>query len=328
MIILSCGKSGEEPASNWDKFSYQEYPSIHKNLVVWQDNRNGNWDIFLYDINTGKETQLTSDPSDQTEPKIYGNYVVWLDNRHGDNTAAIYLFDITSFSERVISKETANNPDYESYDYSDLSICGRYVAWIRHVHGQKPRFDVILYDIDEGLLLNLTENEDGKLKGRPVVFSNTVCWTYGSYIVCYNIDTGQKTLFDMAPINIGRLDVYKNTIALEGNTNGNTDIYLFNLSNEQLLQLTTEPHGQENPHIYGSIVVWEDKRFTDNPLELGNIGMLDLNKMEEKIIDKSEYAQFSPDIWGNYIVWTDFREWSDIYLYNISTGGVKRISPI
>jgi beta propeller repeat protein len=49
--------------------------------VVWQDNRNGNWDIFGYRISTGQEQALVTEPHDQITPNVHDELVVWLDSR-------------------------------------------------------------------------------------------------------------------------------------------------------------------------------------------------------------------------------------------------------
>jgi len=61
---------------------------VWENILVWEDNRNGNWDIFAYDMKTCQEFQVTSDLSNQLNPAIHGNMVVWQDYRNG--TADIY----------------------------------------------------------------------------------------------------------------------------------------------------------------------------------------------------------------------------------------------
>ncbi|OHB73547.1 MAG: hypothetical protein A2Z25_12460 [Planctomycetes bacterium RBG_16_55_9] len=61
----------------------QTDPDIDENIVVWQDNRHGNWDIFGYNLTTRREFQITDDRNDQTRPAISGNVVVWQDNRDG-----------------------------------------------------------------------------------------------------------------------------------------------------------------------------------------------------------------------------------------------------
>jgi beta propeller repeat protein len=59
-------------------------PDIDHNIVVWQDNRNGDWDIYGYNLTTRQEFQITDEPHDQTNPAISGNMVVWEDSRNGN----------------------------------------------------------------------------------------------------------------------------------------------------------------------------------------------------------------------------------------------------
>jgi len=63
----------------------QWYPAISGNIIVWQDDRNGNWDIYGYDISTQTEFQITTNTADQTSPAISGHTVVWEDKRHGQS---------------------------------------------------------------------------------------------------------------------------------------------------------------------------------------------------------------------------------------------------
>jgi len=65
--------------------SSQTNPDIDGNIVVWQDYRNNNWDIFGYNLTTQKEFQITDDSHDQTNPAISGNVVVWQDYRNGNS---------------------------------------------------------------------------------------------------------------------------------------------------------------------------------------------------------------------------------------------------
>jgi beta propeller repeat protein len=62
----------------------QTNPDIDRNIVVWQDNRNGDWDIYGYNLTTRQEFQITDEQHDQTNPAISGNVVVWEDSRDGN----------------------------------------------------------------------------------------------------------------------------------------------------------------------------------------------------------------------------------------------------
>jgi beta propeller repeat protein len=60
--------------------------------IVYDDNRDGNWNIYMTDRATGVETRLTDEPHDQTSPVIRGDYVIYFDNRNG--SPDIYLLSL------------------------------------------------------------------------------------------------------------------------------------------------------------------------------------------------------------------------------------------
>jgi len=68
----------------------QTSPDVENGVIVWQDNRNGNWDIYAYDLNVKKEKAICTDKGDQTEPRIKTGRIVWTDNRNGDKDIYIY----------------------------------------------------------------------------------------------------------------------------------------------------------------------------------------------------------------------------------------------
>lgn len=56
---------------------------IYGGKIVYDSHLGENWDIYMYDINTGKDVKLTSEPHDQLKPMIFRNRVAYLDNRNG-----------------------------------------------------------------------------------------------------------------------------------------------------------------------------------------------------------------------------------------------------
>ena len=59
-------------------------PRISGDLVVWWDGRNGDRDIYGYDLSRKVEFRITTEDGDQDEPDVSGNLVVWTDHRGND----------------------------------------------------------------------------------------------------------------------------------------------------------------------------------------------------------------------------------------------------
>jgi beta propeller repeat protein len=87
--------------------SMQWMPKIYGDHIVWQDNRNGNWDIYMYTISSATETRLTSEAIDQVLPSIWGDNVVWQE-RGTDGFWYIVHHDLrTGLSRRIVRTEVS-----------------------------------------------------------------------------------------------------------------------------------------------------------------------------------------------------------------------------
>ena len=85
---------------------------IYGNTIVWTDWRNGNADIYIYNLSTKTEIHTTN-KSDQINPAIYGSKVVWEDHRNGEYSSDIYLQDLsTKVQTRITTGGTASDPAY------------------------------------------------------------------------------------------------------------------------------------------------------------------------------------------------------------------------
>lgn len=74
-------------------------PDIYEHIVVWQDNRNGNWDIYGYNLITRTEFRITDHTANQTGPTVGGGYVAWMDARSGINAIYAALLDGPSVAD-------------------------------------------------------------------------------------------------------------------------------------------------------------------------------------------------------------------------------------
>ena len=90
LVVASCGQSAistkyvaEELAICTDAADQFE-PAVSGDIVVWIDERNGNKDIYGFNLATDTEFAVCTDPADQLEPAISGDIVVWTDERNGN----------------------------------------------------------------------------------------------------------------------------------------------------------------------------------------------------------------------------------------------------
>ena len=85
-------------------FAYE--PAIHGNRIVYSTTRNGNTDVYMYDLSTKKETQTTNSPDAQRSPATYGNRIVWQDDGGEDDgftNHGILMHDIPTNKKMRIS---------------------------------------------------------------------------------------------------------------------------------------------------------------------------------------------------------------------------------
>jgi len=87
-------------------------PDISGDWVVYSDARNGNPDIFAYQISTAIERQITSNPGSQGTPFISGNLIVWEDRRNWNGQTNIkvqgvdiYGYDLSTGLEFAVSAD-------------------------------------------------------------------------------------------------------------------------------------------------------------------------------------------------------------------------------
>jgi len=59
-------------------------PHIDGNLITYESNISGNWEIYVYRIAQGDTFQITSQPNDQRLNDLHGNLVAYVDARNGN----------------------------------------------------------------------------------------------------------------------------------------------------------------------------------------------------------------------------------------------------
>jgi beta propeller repeat protein len=96
--------------------SSSKNPDIYENIILWQDDRGGDWEIYIYDINNPVSggTPLFTWEGDQIEPAIYGDIMVFSDEKPGNTSFNIYMYDFVSEVLTPLTDDTdgdQRNPD-------------------------------------------------------------------------------------------------------------------------------------------------------------------------------------------------------------------------
>ena len=105
----------------------QYNPDIYDNNIVWHDQRNGNWEIYIYDISTKTEKRLTYEKQHSFCPKIDKNKVVYYyHDRYTDYWSA-RLYDLDTEEQTIIGERTFGD--------SHPDVYGERIVWISRENG-------------------------------------------------------------------------------------------------------------------------------------------------------------------------------------------------
>lgn len=151
------------------------------------------FDIYAYDITSGKEIPVAKATSGHHWPAIHGDTVVWTDNRNSpardtrkagcsncaDNPFDIYVYDFTTGQETLL---------HASGHYNGTpSIHGQYVVWQEFYAEGKSR--IKLLDRTTGQQRTLAEA--GRFEATPSVSDNYVVWSVRLTCDVVGPDTGR-----------------------------------------------------------------------------------------------------------------------------------------
>jgi beta propeller repeat protein len=231
--------------------SYQAWPAIYGGRIVWEDDRNGNYDIYMYDLRsiTIQEFQITVNTANQRFPAIYGDRIVWEDNRNGNWD--IYMGDLAAGKETQITTNTATQvwP----------AIWEDRIVWTDDRNGN---WDIYMYNIATSIETQVTTNTANQ--SFPAIHGDRIVWQddrSGNWnIYMYDIATGIETQITYdASAQVGPM-IYGDRIVWRDERNANYDIYMYDVITGIETPITTDPASQDWPAIYENRIVWEDYR--------------------------------------------------------------------
>ena len=199
-------------------------------LVVWEDRRSGDADVYGYDVTTGHAFIVCNASSQQVAPRISGDWVVWQDNRNGNWD--IYGATIDPATDTV---GPATPICTEAHDQIQPDVSGDTVVWSDTRYGDHVVF----------------------------AYNRTADYTFGINLSDTAQDQEQPAVWT-GPNGTGTI-VWRDT--RNAATSG-TDIYGFDLQTSREFAVCTATGDQSAPAVDQDLVVWNDARTAAHKLDV------------------------------------------------------------
>ena len=204
-----------------DRFHGADYIDIYGNIVVWSDGRNGSShpEIFIHDLTTGREHQITDGGCCVGESRIWDNRIVF--QNFASTRRNIFMYDVgTGTTTRIATSVYAQYLP---------AIQGDRVVWIDARHDPCGYFacnpDVYYADLSTGEVHAATT--EGSLQRSPDIYGNIVVW--------------DDLRNDPRPNDFRPGDQ-------------EMDIYLYNIRTSEERQVTNFPGMEGKPRVWGDKV--------------------------------------------------------------------------
>lgn len=290
----------------------QAYPAIYGNIIVWEDFRESDAHIYMYDLSTGIETRVPSSFTIQYKPEIYGDIIIWNDMR--EEGMRIFMYDLLTGSEAKVSQNEGPSHAMAPNIYGDI------IVWYDSRNWESGHYDIYMCNLSTGEETPVCTDPADQV--CPAVYGDIIVWmdyrNGNSDIYMYNLLTGEETPVCTNPAYQSFPEVYGNVIVWEDNRDGNVDIYMYDLSTETETPVTTQSVDQYDPSIWGDTIVWTDRRNAVMNYNY-DIYMYDLSTGIETQVTTNPASQADPAVYGDIVVWIDNRNGNiDIYMAEIS----------
>ena len=271
----------------------QQYPRISGTKVVWQDQRNGVWDIYLKDTAGGAATMIPGAGAEREHPVIDGNMVVWQDRRGGG--WEIYGYNLNTNQEFAVATGSG--------DKERPVISGDWVAWQDR---RNNNWDIFAKNITTSETIQVTSHERDQL--HPALYGTTLVWEdyrHGPAEV-YAYDLNNRVERQMATSSVDLLApvIFDTLTAWADRRNGQSDIYI-TTPLRSAIRMTYGAGDHSQPALNNDLLVYTDyESSADDP----NLSFRIISSGAGGRLISDPARQEEPAAGDGVVVWQDNRD--------------------
>ena len=134
-IYLSGLETGVPQRLTTNTFG-QYNPTIYGNWIVWQDNRNGQTDLYGFDLLRNREVRITSSPENEITPRLEGPWILTMEDSLGAGTGNGRLISLPS----LVSVPVTRTPTLKAWP----ALADGRAVWLETISNQASVVSVTL----------------------------------------------------------------------------------------------------------------------------------------------------------------------------------------
>lgn len=274
-------------------------PYARGHWVVWQDQSDGNWQIYAQDLSVPNASivKLTHTALSQQNPRSDGRFVVW-QGQQADGDWDIYLQDL---SNAIAPQAMTSTPTQDEVNPA--------IDWPWLVYQARPTanssapWNLVASNLLTGQSFNVSPSAQDEL--NPDVQAGRVVWQdwrdVGPGEIYYkNLETGEQRRITTNSFGQYNPVIYNNWIAWQDNRNTEVDIYGYDLLRNAEVRITSTPENETRPFIDGPWLVCQEDSL--GPLT-GNVRLIHLPSLNAVPITRTLTLKDRPSLAGGKAIW-------------------------
>lgn len=264
-----------------------------QDYIVYKDDSSGAWQVYIYDLNSGTSSLLSSSEI-SLNPRISEPYIVW--QGYDSGVWNIYLYDLTTGSSSVVSTSLFNQVA------PDVSSSG--IVWSDQRSGEWDIYGFnFVTGVEQAMITDSGNQIAPKIYGNYVVYVDDSAGNQNVYL--YDVTTGTKTQVSSGSSKDNAADVNSMYIVWESLESGTWDIYVYDIASGVSSAIASSSSEERLPKISENLIAW---------MQDDDIYYYDFEQGVVSAMINDDYVQRTPAVYGNVVYWLDYRNGNwDIY---------------